>query len=383
MPANSEIVFEVELLDFNFYNLTKDKDGGVLFLRRFRKGNGNFYPTYNSVVCCDLSSYDDYKGSQTVYCNVAAGGNLDNRSFGILGLFDNQDDDQYEDDYYVNEELCQEIDDGYRKMAKIYTRKDRTKEVTNELTLLRDKSFRYIEKRNFTWTLGEGELEQIPKGVEIALEHMVVGEKALFMIRYDYLKEMLTDEEYERYKKDSEFYTFVITLRSCIKAKEYYEMTGEERFKEGLECKAKGNHYLTERSNVKLALKRFKRSIDLLETSVDLDGQNGERDELLFTCYLNISKAYFDAKTPELCEEYLEKALQMKPDNEKAMYRYGLLLMERKTYQEAKLQFEKLLVHYPSNKAAIKLMNECERKALQQSSAEYNLYKTMSKALVS
>lgn len=409
--------------------MTKDKDGGVLFLRRFRKGTGNFYPAYNSEVCCDLSSFDDYKGSQTVFGHGDAIN--DRTQFGIFGLFNNQDDECYEDNYHINEELCQEIDDDYRKMAKIYTRKDGNREVTNELTLMRDKSFKFIDKRDMKWTLGEGriliiliiyiifiktsllisfigELDQIPKGVEMAIESMLIGEKAMFMIRYDYLKEMLTDEEYKRYKKNSEFYIFIITLKSCTQAKEYYEMDRDERLKVGLECKLKGksntnlfirffhqkyssfdlfsslssqkgNYYLTERPNVKLALKRFRRAIDLLETSIDLDGENSERDALLFNCYLNISKAYFDAKTPELCEEFLNKALSMKPNNEKAMYRNGLLLMKRKKYEEAKIQFENLLIHFPTNKAAIKLIDECKRKALEQSSVEYKLYKKMGK----
>lgn len=375
MPGNSTIVFEVELLDFRFYDKTDDKHGGVMFCRRFKKGSGDFYPTDNSIVCCDLSSYNDYNRSQTMFGDVAAVG--DNfPSSGMMGLFDVKDDEHYEDNYNINEKCCEEIDDGYRKMAKIYTRKDMTS-VTNEMTLLRDPSFKYIDKKKITWTLGEGDCEQIPKGVEIAIKSMLVGEKSLFMVRYDYLKDMLTDEEYEKYKNDSQFYMFIITLRSCIKAKECNEMSIEERLEEAHQLKLQGKHYLTEELNVELALKRYKRAIDLLETSINLDGDNRECDELLLSCCLNISRAYFDINAPELCEEYLNKALKIKPNNEKAMYRFGVLLMQRKKYKEAQAHFENLLEHYSTNEAAIQLVKECEY-ALE-SSVLGDLYEEMGK----
>ncbi|XP_037038620.1 peptidyl-prolyl cis-trans isomerase FKBP4-like [Bradysia coprophila] len=330
VPANSEIVFEVELLDFDFGNWTDGKDGGVMLIRHVKRGYGDSYPTYNSQVSCTLSSFSNFKGSQTMYCNLPDGGQWDS-----------------------------------------------TKDLIDELALRMEVPYRVAESGDFSWTLGEGELERIPKGIEMAVANMMVGQKAVFMIRYDYLKEMLSEQEYRKYQKNSEFHTFMITLRSCVRAKASEEMTGEERFKEGLECKLKGNHYLSKRSNVRLALERFKQAIDLLETSIDLDGPNSDRDDLLFTCYLNISIAYFDAKTPELCDEYLKKALKMKPDNEKAMYRTGLLLMHRKCFEEAKTQFGKLLAHYPDNKAAINRIGECDRLASQQS-----LYKAMGKALI-
>ena len=157
-------------------------------------------------------------------------------------------------------------------------------------------------------------------------------------------------------------------------------MSGEERLAEGQECKRKGNHYLTECHNVRLALKRFKRAIDLLETSIDLDGENAERDQVLFACYLNISKAYFEAKTPELCADYLDKALKMQPTNEKVMYRYGLLLMERKMYTEAREQFDRMLTIYPTNRAAAGLARQCELRALEQSDAERKLCRKMFKS---
>lgn len=338
-----------------------------MLMRRFRKGDGHFYPTYSSVVCCDICSYDDYK------CSEYGSSFTDMDSLNIGGgLLYNSDDDPISDLYIENVELDENSE--YRKVTIIHT-------DSSDLTLMRGKSLKFIEKNDFTFTLGEGASEQIPEGVEIAIENMLVGERALFMVRYDYLKEMLTDEECVEYKKNSEFYMFMITLKSCTKAQEFYEMSSAERIEEGLACKLRGNYFLTEKLNVNLALRRYQRAIDSLEISQDLDGENAERDEILLACYLNICKAFFDAKTPELCETYLNRALKMKPQNEKAMYRNGLLFMERKMYREAKEHFENLLKLYPSNKAAIKLLNECECKTLKESSAEHNLYKTMGTTL--
>ena len=211
---------------------------------------------------------------------------------------------------------------------------------------------------------------------------MVANEMALFMIRYDYLKILFDDAEYMKHKKNSQFFYFIIRLKAFERSKEYFEMTGDERFRIALECKLKGNQYLVENLKPKLALRRFKRAIDLLETSIDLDDKNSERDELLFKCYLNISKAYFDVETPELSSDYLDKALNMKPNNEKALYRYGLLLMKRKLFKDAKNNFQNLLTFYPTNKLAKKLLNECETKLLEQSNDERNLCKLMCKELI-
>ena len=360
MPANSTIVFEVELLDFRFDDLTNHKDGGVQFQRRFRMGDGDFYPTYNSEVCCDISSYDGM--------------------FESMQRSDPLFDGYYEGDFDVTN-MISEAEDKYKRLEEAFRRKDDKLPLDGVLDgqffLGRRPNIEFLDLRDFTWTLGEGELHQIPRGVEIAIENMVVGEMAMLMIRYDYMKEMLSPAVYKKAKKRSDFFYLVIHLKSCKKAKEYYEMSGEERLSEGAECKQKGNHYLTERRNVRLALKRFKRAIDLLETSIDLDGENAERDQLLFACYLNISKAYFEAKTPELCAGYLDKALEMRPTNEKAMYRYGLLLMERKMYAEAKAHFQRMLSIYPRNQVASRLANECELKALEQSKTERQLCRKM------
>ncbi|KAJ6639210.1 Peptidyl-prolyl cis-trans isomerase FKBP4 [Pseudolycoriella hygida] len=363
VPANSEVIFEVELMDFRFYDLTKDKHSGVVLMRRFEKGNGYYYPTYGSEVCCDICSYDDYKGSNFGIGDTA----LDSPC-----VLYNPDDDRITDYHLENVELSENCE--YSKVTIIHTDSSR-------LMLMRGKSLKFIEKNDLTFTLGEGVLERIPEGVEIAIENMLVGEKALFMVRYDYLKDMLTDDEFVKYKENSEFYTFIITLKSCKRAQEFYEMTSVERIEEGLACKLKGNYFLTEKSSSKLAVRRYQRAIDSLELSIDLDGANAERDEILFACYLNICKAFFDAKTPELCEKYLIKALKMKPQSEKAMYRNSLLFMERKMYGEAKVHLENLLKLYPSNKAAIKLLKECESIILKQSSAESHMYKTMATML--
>lgn len=362
VPANSEVVFEVELINFRFYDLTKDKHSGVTLMRRFEKGSGYFYPTYSSEVCCDICSYDDYKGSQFGMGFQDPDGTY-NSDDDFGNLMYNSDDDRISDYQIENVQLHENGE--YRKVTIIHTN-------GSELTLMRGKTLKFIDKKDFTFTLGEGASEQIPEGVEIAIENMLVGETALFMVRYDYLKEMLTDEECVEYKKNSEFYTFIITLKSCTRAKEFYEMSSAERIEEGLTCKMKGNYFLTKKLNAKLALRRYQRAIDSLELSKDLDGENAERDEILFACYLNICRAYFDAKTPELCEKYLNKALKMKPQNEKAMYRKGLLFMERKMYEEARVHFVNMIKLHPSNKTAKKLLNECECTTLNESSVEHN-----------
>lgn len=201
----------------------------------------------------------------------------------------------------------------------------------------------------------------------------------MFTIRYDYLKDLFTDEEYEEHKKKNQVFYFTIKLRSCKTAKEYYELKSEERYEFAIESKIKGNYFINDKKNPRLAIKNFKRAIDLLECSINLDGEIEERMDLLLTCLLNITKAYFDAGTPELSKSYIKRALEIKSDNEKALYRFGQYLMKLKSYDEAKIQFKNLLNIYPTNKAAKKLLAECVKKIAEQTDKERVLYKTMLK----
>lgn len=86
--------------------------GGVMLMRHVKRGRGDSYPTDNSHVSCTLSSFSNFKGSQTMYCNLPDGG-----------------------------------------------RWDSTKDLKDELALRMDVPYRVAETGHFSWTLGEGLLQ--------------------------------------------------------------------------------------------------------------------------------------------------------------------------------------------------------------------------------
>lgn len=112
VPANSMIVFEIELLDFRFDDCTKRKDGGVIINRILEKSDKTCCASFGSEVCADILGLKKdmgYEPSETAKFLESLAGPQCTRL--IIG-------------------------------------------DTNEVMNL----------TSFTWTIGEGELHQIPKG---------------------------------------------------------------------------------------------------------------------------------------------------------------------------------------------------------------------------
>lgn len=128
-----------------------------------------------------------------------------------------------------------------------------------------------------------------------------------------------------------------------------------------------------------MAIRRFKRAIELLEVAQDMDQITSDHQETLFACYLNISKAYLIAGTPELARPHLDNALQMRPNHDKLIYRLGCYYASRKQYDEAVQQFRSLLAKQPQNRSAQQMLNKCQLARQQQAVQERQLCKRMFK----
>jgi tetratricopeptide (TPR) repeat protein len=144
-----------------------------------------------------------------------------------------------------------------------------------------------------------------------------------------------------------------------------------------------GNQYLKDdRLPKQMAIRRFKRAIELLEAALDMDPITDEHQETRFACYLNIAKAYIDCGTPELARANLDSALSLKPNHVKATYRYGCYFAARQLYQEAQLQFRTVLDLQPQNSAAQRMLDKCERAWRQQQVQERKLCQRMFRARI-
>ena len=128
-----------------------------------------------------------------------------------------------------------------------------------------------------------------------------------------------------------------------------------------------------------MAIRRFKRAIELLEAAKDMDSTSSAHEDTLFTCYLNIAKAYLGANTPELARPHLDNALEMRPNDVQLVYRLGCYYASRKQFEEAVQQFRSLLQRKPHNRSAQQMLTKCEQARRQQAIQERQLCRMMFK----
>ena len=122
-----------------------------------------------------------------------------------------------------------------------------------------------FEQRNVTFSVGEASEEGIVDGVELAVKKMKKGEKCEVVVKPQYAygtngrPDLNIPQNYEQL-------VYEITLNNFEKAKETYQMDNNERVEQAVLVKTKGTKYFKE-SKYKLAIKQYKRILQLLGTS--------------------------------------------------------------------------------------------------------------------
>lgn len=247
---------------------------------------------------------------------------------------------------------------------------------TCDIQLIGKYEGRVFDQRNVTFFMGEGSEEGIVDGVEIAVRKMKKGEKCEVVVKPEYAFGPNGRSDYN-IPNDYKEVVFEITLNNFEKVKETYQMDNNERVEQSILVKTKGTKYFKE-SKYKLAIKQYKRIIQLLGPPDDFEGElKTKSEELLLAGYLNLSMAYLKVDNYLEVIKNCDKALEIDPNNEKGLFRRGQAYYGQKEYDLALKEFNAVLKLDPNNKAAKNQLVLCNNAIKVQIQKEKSTYRNM------
>ncbi len=211
----------------------------------------------------------------------------------------------------------------------------------------RNKAGDIIDQRDLTFIFGEGSEIGISTGVEKALEKMKRTEQAQIQIAPKWA------EGGPVVPKDSqEMLVYDINLKSFERAKESWQMDGEEKLKQSIVFKDKGTDYFKQ-GKYDLAAKKYAKIIEFLEHEISLrDEKEEERASLLQAGRLNLAMCKIKVNDWLEARNLCDKVVEENPTNVKGYFRRGEALIALSEHELARQDFEKVLELDAENKAA-------------------------------
>ncbi|KAL1116828.1 hypothetical protein AAG570_005298 [Ranatra chinensis] len=246
---------------------------------------------------------------------------------------------------------------------------------TVEVHLIGNINDKVFDERDVTFCLGEGIEELIPPGVEKALEHFHLNEKAKLELKPNYGFGASGCEKFG-VPPDSPL-VYIVTLKSFQKIKDTWLMESKEKLEHGKMFKEKGtNYYKAEK--FQLALKMYKKMIKYLEYNAGFEEDiEPERKANLLASHLNISMCYLKLGNCLAAKNQCDKALKLDSKNVKALFRRGQAFLGMNEPEAAKRDFDTVLSFDPSNKAAISQISVCQSKIKEMRCKEKQIYGNM------
>ncbi|KAG0424766.1 hypothetical protein HPB47_028032 [Ixodes persulcatus] len=234
---------------------------------------------------------------------------------------------------------------------------------------------RVFEDRELSFVIGEGSEHGIVRGVETGLQKFKKGEKSLLRIAPSFA--FGAEGNSQLGVPPNANVEYEVTLKSFENAKESWEMDTDEKIEQADLAKNKGTLFL-KAEKYQLALDKYKRAVDLLEHEDTLEGEKkARRDTVMLANYLNVSLCHLRLKDTMEVIKACNKALELDPRSEKALFRRGQAHMTNKDFDEARSDFEQVLQIDANNKAAKNQLTVCAAKQKEQLQRERQMYKNM------
>jgi FK506-binding protein 4/5 len=203
--------------------------------------------------------------------------------------------------------------------------------------------------------------EEIPEGLEKALESMKKGEKAHVKVKSKYGYGANGNEALKIPPHTDLVYH--IELVDFVKAKETWELkTFEEKYDFAVQRKNQGNAFF-ENSKLNLAAKKYEKSLDIFaHNSGSNDEEKKKIKELNLLLHLNLAMVHLKNRACKLSIEQCTKALDIDPNNVKGLYRRGMAHTMNCDYEEAKRDYEKALDIEPDSKTVKTALAQLKKK---------------------
>lgn len=229
-----------------------------------------------------------------------------------------------------------------------------------------------FDDRELIFPLGEGSEHNIPEGLETALEKFKKGEKSVIKLSPKYA---FGDEGNSSLGvPPGASVEYEAELKSFEKAKESWEMDQGEKIEQAKTCKEKGTQFLKS-EKYKLAVKQYKKIIDLLEYDSGLDDEKkAESQKVLLAGHLNLSMVYLKLQDSASARDHATKAIGMDPNNVKAYFRRGQAQLNMGDPILAQKDFQSCLDLEQNNKAAKQQLMICVQKIKADKMREKQIY---------
>ncbi|KAI8784091.1 peptidyl-prolyl cis-trans isomerase FKBP4 isoform X1 [Biomphalaria glabrata] len=232
-----------------------------------------------------------------------------------------------------------------------------------------------VEPTTSTFTLGESEDPIITTGLEAAIKKMKEKEKSKFIVSpaYAYGK----DGNKELGVPPNATLTYNVELVSFEKAKKSYEMETPEKLEQSEIRKAKGTEFFKKGLTDK-AILNYNTIIEYLESETTLEGEEKEkRDALVLAAHLNLAACELRLGEDTKVIEHCNSALDISKDNAKAFFRRAQAHQNRRDYELAVQDYQKVVALEPENKAAKNQIIVCKKRIQEEHQKEKQLYANM------
>lgn len=232
-----------------------------------------------------------------------------------------------------------------------------------------------FEERDVEFSLGEGEVAGVVEGVEIALKRFLNGEKSKLLIKSKYAFKEVGNAEFNIPSNADVEYE--VELKSFEKEAKIWSMKPLEKIEQAKINKEKGTNYFKS-NRINLAIKVYQNVLKYLDITSDFEGNlESEMNNLKLTTHLNLALCYLKTNEYLLAKESCDKALELSPQNEKALFRRGQAHLGLASPEIAVNDFEEVLKVEPKNTAASKQILICNNLIKKQLAKEKKLYANM------
>lgn len=234
---------------------------------------------------------------------------------------------------------------------------------------------RVFDEREVTYNLGEGKVQDIPPGIDKALESFTQNETSELHISPQYGFGSQGNSKFN--VPPNAALKYVVTLKSFEKVKDRWMMSNDEIIEESKRLKTKGTTYFKE-NQFDLALKFYNKVAEYVGSGSNYEDKlEEERKSLELASHLNAAMCYLKLNNHLGAKNSCDSALKMEPNNEKALFRRGQAYLGMSEPELAKVDFEKVINIDSSNKAAAAQLVVCNQKLKEIRSKEKKMYANM------
>jgi len=254
--------------------------------------------------------------------------------------------------------------------------------VTINLTGIEQSGKTVFDQRDdITFVLGEGADLNIPIGIELALEKIKLNEKAHITLSSSYGFGRAGCPQFgipgTVEGSTGSRLTYEVYLKSFERAKESWQLDGEQKVEQARILKDKGTIFFKE-GKFDMASNKYNKIIELLEHEISLkDEKENERKSLLQAGRLNLAMCSLKQSKWIEARNLCDKVLEENPEVAKAYFRRGEALFNLNDHELAKRDFTKVLELDPENKAARNKVAICQHQIKAQRDKEKRTFANM------